>query len=90
MAEIKKCRDMKDSIEWMVNYPSHVKAELMFSSNMDDLLAKIGYYGEKSTREHIVREFDRSIARLIDKHSNEFKLELEKLVSDYVEQAKKF
>lgn len=46
MAEIKKCRDIFDSLDWVVSYPAHEKTKNMYYQYMDDLLAKIGYHKE--------------------------------------------
>lgn len=43
MEEIKKCREMKDSIDWIETWPAREKTKNMYYSYMDDLLAKIGY-----------------------------------------------
>lgn len=43
LAEILKCRAMKDSMDWIETYPAHEKTREMFYTNMDVLLKKIGY-----------------------------------------------
>lgn len=43
MADIHKCREMKDSLDWIESWPAHEKTKNMYYEYMDDLLAKIGY-----------------------------------------------
>ena len=43
-ADIHKCREMKDSLDWIESWPAHEKTKNMYYEYMDELLAKIGYH----------------------------------------------
>lgn len=43
MEEIHKCREMKDSLDWIETWPAHEKTKHMYYEWMDELLKKIGY-----------------------------------------------
>ena len=43
LAEIRRCKDMRDSLDLLDTYPAHGKSQHMFYQFMDDLLSKIGY-----------------------------------------------
>lgn len=44
LADIHKCREMKDSLDWIESWPAHEKTKNMYYEYMDELLAKIGYH----------------------------------------------
>ncbi len=41
---IHKCKSMRDSLDFLVSWPSHEKSQTMFYQYMDDLLKLIGYH----------------------------------------------
>ncbi|WP_373266153.1 hypothetical protein [Hungatella hathewayi] len=44
LADIHKCREMKDSLDWIESWPAYEKTKNMYYEYMDELLAKIGYH----------------------------------------------
>ena len=46
MQDIKKCREIHDSVDDIETWPAHEKTKSLFYSYMDDLLRKIGYTSE--------------------------------------------
>lgn len=46
MQDIKKCREIHDSVDDIESWPAHEKTKSLFYSYMDDLLKKIGYTSE--------------------------------------------
>lgn len=44
MADIHKCREMKDSLDWIESWPAHEKTKNMYYEYMDEILSKIGYH----------------------------------------------
>lgn len=46
MKDIKKCREIHDSVDDIETWPAHEKTKSLFYSYMDDLLRKIGYTSE--------------------------------------------
>lgn len=44
MEDIHKCREMKDSLDWIESWPAHEKTKNMYYEYMDELLSKIGYH----------------------------------------------
>ena len=44
LADIHKCREMKDSLDWIESWPAHEKTKNMYYEYMDEILAKIGYH----------------------------------------------
>ena len=46
MQDIKKCREIHDSVDDIEKWPAHEKTKSLFYSYMDDLLKKIGYTSE--------------------------------------------
>lgn len=46
MHDIKKCREIHDSVDDIETWPAHEKTKSLFYSYMDDLLKKIGYTSE--------------------------------------------
>ena len=46
LAEIQKCKSMKESLQWIETYPAYAKSYEMFMEYLKGLLDKIGYYDE--------------------------------------------
>lgn len=46
LAEIQKCKSMKESLQWIETYPAYAKSYEMFTEYLKGLLDKIGYYDE--------------------------------------------
>lgn len=44
MEDIHKCREMKDSLDWIESWPAHEKTKNMYYEYMNELLSKIGYH----------------------------------------------
>ena len=44
MEDIHKCREMKDSLDWIESWPANEKTKNMYYEYMDELLSKIGYH----------------------------------------------
>ena len=46
LAEIQKCKSMKESLQWIETYPAYEKSYAMFTEYLRGLLDQIGYYNE--------------------------------------------
>lgn len=46
LTEIQKCKNMKESLQWIETYPAYAKSYEMFTEYLRGLLDKIGYYDE--------------------------------------------
>ena len=44
MEDIKKCRSMLESLDWIETWPAEEKTRHMYYQYMDELLEKIGYH----------------------------------------------
>ena len=42
--EIHRCREIKESLDWIESYPAYEKTRSTFYWNMKDVLEKIGYH----------------------------------------------
>lgn len=42
--EIHRCREIKESLDWIESYPAYEKTRSTFYWNMKDILEKIGYH----------------------------------------------
>ena len=43
LAEIRRCKSMRDSLDFLLSWSSHQKSERMFFEWMDELLKVVGY-----------------------------------------------